>query len=83
MFATAKHGSGSTMLWGCFAASGTGTVHKCMEDYLQIYNLNLRARQLKLEHNWIPTNCAKKSDQIFSPNSVKSYQKHLVEVKQC
>lgn len=36
-----KHGGGSTMLWVCFAASGTGTSNKGDEimkeaDYLQI-----------------------------------------------
>jgi hypothetical protein len=25
---TVKHGSGSIMLWGCFAAGGTGALHK-------------------------------------------------------
>jgi hypothetical protein len=25
---TIKHGCGSIMLWGCFAAVGTGTLHK-------------------------------------------------------
>ena len=25
---TVKHGGGSIMLWGCFAAGGTGTLHK-------------------------------------------------------
>ena len=26
--ATVKHGGGSIMLWGCFAAGGTGALHK-------------------------------------------------------
>ena len=25
---TVKHGGGSIMLWGCFAAEGTGALHK-------------------------------------------------------
>ena len=25
---TVKHGDGSIMLWGCFAAGGTGALHK-------------------------------------------------------
>ena len=25
---TVKHGGGSIMLWGCFAAGGTGALHK-------------------------------------------------------
>ena len=25
---TVKHGDGSIMLWGCFAAVGTGAIHK-------------------------------------------------------
>lgn len=37
---TVKHSGGSIMLWGCFAASGTGALHKVdgimKEDYLSI-----------------------------------------------
>lgn len=48
------------MLWGCFAASGTGALYKVdeimkKEDYLIIIQHNLKpsARQLKVGHNWV------------------------------
>lgn len=57
---TAEHGGGSIMFWGCFAASGTGTLHKIdgimkEEDYLQILQLHLRsaASWLNLGPNWV------------------------------
>ena len=50
---TVRHGGGSTMLWGCFAASGSAAVKKVngimkKKDYLQILqeNLNSSARRL-------------------------------------
>lgn len=53
-----KHGSGSIMLWGCFAVGGTGTLHKLdgiIKDYFQTLQLHLRstARWLKLGQCWV------------------------------
>ena len=52
---TVKHGGGSIMLWGCFAAAGTGQIQKVdgimrKEQYLEILTHNLKSsvRQLKL-----------------------------------
>ncbi len=57
---TVKHGGGSIMLWGCFAASGTGSLQKVngimkKEDYLQILQENLKpsARRLGLGRSWV------------------------------
>ena len=57
---TVKHGGGSIMLWGCFAAAGTGQLQKVdgimrKEQYLEIlkHNLKSSARKLKLGRNWI------------------------------
>ena len=57
---TVKHGGGSIMLWGCFAASGTGSlvrVHGTMkkEDYLQILmdNMQKSAHTLSLGRRWV------------------------------
>jgi hypothetical protein len=55
---TAKHGVGSIiMLWGCFAAGGTGTHHKIdgmmrTENYVDILKQHLKTsvRKLKLGH---------------------------------
>ena len=34
---TVKHGGGSIMLWGCFAAGGTGALHK-IDDIMRKEN---------------------------------------------
>ena len=50
---TMKHGDGSIMLWGCFAAGGTGALHKIdgiMRNYVDILKQHLKTsvRKLKL-----------------------------------
>ena len=35
---TVKHGGGSIMLWGCFAAGGTGALHK-IDGIMRMKNL--------------------------------------------
>ena len=48
------------MLWGCFAAGGTGALHKIdgitrQENYLDILKQNLKTsvRNLNLGHKWV------------------------------
>ncbi|CAJ0933020.1 unnamed protein product [Ranitomeya imitator] len=61
MVPTDKHGGGSLMFWGCFAASGTGLldrVHGIMksEDYQQIlqHNVGPSVRKLGLpQRSWV------------------------------
>ena len=45
---TVKHGCCSIMLWGCFAAGGTGALHKIdgvmrKENYVDILKQHLKA----------------------------------------
>ena len=57
---TVKHGRGSIMLRGCFAAAGTGKLQKVdgtvrKVQYIEIlkHNLKSSARQLRLGRKWI------------------------------
>uniref|UniRef100_A0AAQ4S874 Transposase Tc1-like domain-containing protein n=1 Tax=Gasterosteus aculeatus aculeatus TaxID=481459 RepID=A0AAQ4S874_GASAC len=57
---TVKHGGGSIMLWGCFAANGTSALQRVngimkKEDYLQILQNNLKssARRSGLGRSWV------------------------------
>ena len=80
---TVKHGGGSLMFWGCFAASGTGRLVKIngtmkKEDYVAILNDNLQesARELSLERRWSfmqdndPKHTAKLTRDWFKDNSI-------------
>ena len=47
-----KHGGGSIMLWGCFAAGGTGALHKIdgikrQENYVDILKQHLKTSEVK------------------------------------
>jgi hypothetical protein len=55
-----KHGGGSIMLWGCFAAEGTGALHKIdgfirEESYVDILKQHLKTSvgKLKLGRKWV------------------------------
>uniref|UniRef100_A0AAZ3ST15 Tc1-like transposase DDE domain-containing protein n=1 Tax=Oncorhynchus tshawytscha TaxID=74940 RepID=A0AAZ3ST15_ONCTS len=57
---TVKHGGGSIMLWGCFAAGGTGALHKIdgimrKGHYVDILTQHLKTsvRKLKLGRKWV------------------------------
>lgn len=57
---TIKHGGGSIMLWGCFAANGTGALQRVngtmkKEDYLHIlqHSLKSSAWRLGLGRSWV------------------------------
>ena len=57
---TVKHRGGSIMLWGCFAAGGTGALHKIdgimrEENYVDILKQHLKTsvRKLKLGRKWV------------------------------
>ena len=57
---TVKQAGGSIMLWGCFAAGGTGALHKIdvimrRENYVDILKQHLKTsvRKLKLGRKWV------------------------------
>ena len=57
---TLKHGNGSIMLWRCFAAGGTGALHKIngimrSENDVDIMKQHLKTsvRKLKLGRKWV------------------------------
>ena len=57
---TVKHGGGSIMLWGCFAAGSTGALHKIdgimrMENYVDKLKQHLKTsvRKLKRGRKWV------------------------------
>ena len=57
---TMKHGGGSIMLWRCFAAGGTGALHKIDGimrggNYVDILKQHLKAsvRKFKLGRKWV------------------------------
>jgi hypothetical protein len=56
---TVKHGGGSIMLWGCFAAGGTGALHKIdgvmkKGNYMDMLKQHLKTsvRKLNLGRKW-------------------------------
>ena len=55
-----KHGGGNIMLWWCFAAGGTGALHKIdgimrEENYVDLLKQHLKTsvRKLKLVRKWV------------------------------
>ena len=55
-----KHGGGRIILWGCFAAGGTGALHKIdgtMREKNDVYilkqHLKTSVRKLKLGRKWV------------------------------
>ena len=57
---TVKHGGGSIMLWGCYAAGGTGARHKIdgimsQENDVDILKQHLKTsvRKLKIGRKWV------------------------------
>ena len=79
-----KHGCGSIMLWGCFAAGGTGALHKLdglmrEEKYVDILKQHLKTsvRKLKLGHKWFfqidndPKHTSKVEAKWLKDNKVK------------
>uniref|UniRef100_A0AAZ3SWQ8 Tc1-like transposase DDE domain-containing protein n=1 Tax=Oncorhynchus tshawytscha TaxID=74940 RepID=A0AAZ3SWQ8_ONCTS len=72
------------MLWGCFAAGGTGALHKIegimrMEKYVNIMKQHLKTsvRKLKLGHKWVfqmdndPKHTSKVVAKLLKDNKVK------------
>ena len=81
---TVKHGGGSIMLWGCFAAGGTGALHKIdgimrMENYVDMLKQHLKTsvRKLKPGCKWVfqmdndPKHTSKVESKWLKENIVK------------
>jgi transposase len=86
---TVKHGGGTIMLWGCFAAGGTGALHKIdgimrKENYVDILKQHLKTsvRKLKLGRKWVfqmdndPKHTSKVVVKWFKDNKVKVLEWH-------
>jgi hypothetical protein len=81
------HGGGSIMLWGCFAAGGTGALHKIdglmrKESYVDILKQHLKTsvRKLKLCCKWVfqmdndPKHTSKLVAKRLKDNKVKEFE---------
>uniref|UniRef100_A0AAY5K5G6 Transposase Tc1-like domain-containing protein n=1 Tax=Esox lucius TaxID=8010 RepID=A0AAY5K5G6_ESOLU len=79
---TIKHGGGNIMLWGCFSAKGTGTLHRIkgtMDEAMhrQILGENLlpSARALKMGCGWVfqhdPKHMAKATKEWLKKKHIK------------
>jgi hypothetical protein len=79
---TVKHGGGSIMLWGCFAAGGTGALHKIdgiMEEknYVDMLKQHLKTsvRKLKPGRKWVlqMDNDPKHTSKVVAKRTTKSW----------
>ena len=77
---TVKHGGGSIMLWGCFAAGGTSALHKIdgimsQENYVDILKQHLKTsvRKLKLGRKWVfqMDNVPKHTSKVMAKCSIR------------
>uniref|UniRef100_A0A8C6VVE8 Transposase Tc1-like domain-containing protein n=1 Tax=Nothobranchius furzeri TaxID=105023 RepID=A0A8C6VVE8_NOTFU len=84
---TVKYGGGSVMVWGCFAASGTGrlaVINGTMNStvYPNILKENVRpsVRQLKLKPSWVlqqdsdPKHTSKSTSEWLKNNKMKTLE---------
>uniref|UniRef100_A0A8C6Q7I4 Transposase n=1 Tax=Nothobranchius furzeri TaxID=105023 RepID=A0A8C6Q7I4_NOTFU len=84
---TVKYGGGSVMVWGCFAASGTGrlaVINGTMNStvYQNILKENVRPsfRQLKLKQSWVlqqdndPKHTSKSTSEWLKNNKMKTLE---------
>ena len=81
---TVKHGGGSVMVWGCFAASGPGrlaiidgTMNSALYQKILKENVRPSVRDLKLKHTWVmqqdndPKHASKSTSEWLKKNKMK------------
>ncbi len=81
---TVKHGGGSVMVWGCFAASGPGllaiidgTMNSALYQKILKENVRLSVCDLKLKHTWVmqqdndPKLISKSTSEWLQKNKIK------------
>ncbi len=81
---TVKHGGGSVMVWGCFAASGPGllaiidgTMNSALYQKILKENVRLSVCDLKLKHTWVmqqdndPKLISKSTSEWLKKNKIK------------
>ncbi len=81
---TVKHGGGSVMVWGCFAASGPGwlaiidgTMNSALYQKILTENVRLPVCDLKLKRTWVmqqdndPKHTSKSTSEWLKKNKIK------------
>ncbi len=81
---TVKHGAGSVMVWGCFAASGPGwlaiidgTMNSALYQKILKENVRLSVCDLKLKRTWVmqqdndPKHTSKSTSEWLKKNKIK------------
>ena len=86
---TVKHGGGSILLWGCFAAGGAGALHKIdgimrRENYVDIFQMDNDPKHTsKVVAKWLKENKVKVSEWPSQSTDLNPIDNLLAELKKC